>query len=239
MVKKLHQSQALKNFSIFETNLSSARLMRDHESMYLLWKIIEYFEPKNILEIGFGKGQTLGLVCEVANPNSKIVSVDISYQYLDEFTKLFPDKEVTFIEIDSKNLMLDQTFDFIIVDGDHSYSGVKKDLENCFSMLDQNGILVMDDWLHFDGVSQVVQENLLGQYDFVPFLCTNQQMFFTHVSQPKDYFLDEYLVKNAVDFIEFSNMEFHGFQVLKAQIYINAIFKDTNIFRSLLEFYNV
>ena len=106
-------------------------------------------------------------------------------------------------------------------------------------MLDQNGILVMDDWLHFDGVSQVVQENLLGQYDFVPFLCTNQQMFFTHVSQPKDYFLDEYLVKNAVDFIEFSNMEFHGFQVLKAQIYINAIFKDTNIFRSLLEFYNV
>jgi SAM-dependent methyltransferase len=239
MVKKLHQSRVLKNFSIFETNLCINGLMRDHESMYVLWKILEYFDPKNILEIGFGKGQTLGIVCEVAGPKSKIVSVDISYQYLDAFTKLFPDKEVTFIEIDSKNLMLDQTFDFIIIDGNHSYDAVKKDLENCFSMLDQTGILVMDDWLNFDGVSQVVQENLLGQHGFVPFLCTSQQMFFTHVSQSKDYFLDDFLVKNAVDFVEFANIELHGFQVLKAQIYINAIFKDTNIFRSLLEFYDV
>lgn len=239
MVKKLHQSKVLKNFSIFKTNLTFSGLMRDHESMYVLWKTIEYFDPKNILEIGFGKGQTLGLVTEVANTESKIVSVDKCYQCLDEFKKMFPTHNTKFIEIDSKKLMLDQKFDFIIIDGDHSYEGAKKDLENCFSMLDQTGILVMDDWLHFDGVSRVIEENLLGQYDFVPFLCTNQQMFFTHISQPKDYFLDDQLIKNSVDFIEFTNIEFHGFQVLKAQIHIKAIFKDTNIFRSLLEFYQV
>jgi hypothetical protein len=76
---KLHQSTVLQNLSLFQTMKTRSGLMRDHESMYVLWKTVEYFCPKSVLEIGFYKGQTLGLVSEVCSPTTRILSVDKNY----------------------------------------------------------------------------------------------------------------------------------------------------------------
>jgi len=41
---------------------------------------------------------------------------------------------------------LTETFDYIYIDGDHSYEGVKLDLELCWPLLEKGGILVLHDY---------------------------------------------------------------------------------------------
>ena len=58
-----------------------------------------------------------------------------------------PDVEVEFMRIDSKHFVFQyeeefkNSFDFIFVDGDHSYVGVKHDVMGIMPMLKENGIL--------------------------------------------------------------------------------------------------
>jgi SAM-dependent methyltransferase len=49
------------------------------------------------------------------------------------------------------------TFDFIYVDGDHSYEGAKKDLELCLPLLKEGGKIIVDD-LHYSSVRKAFQE---------------------------------------------------------------------------------
>lgn len=239
MVIKFHQSKVLNNWSKFNTNLTYSGLMRDHESMFTLWRTIECLKPKSILEIGFYKGQTLGLLFESAGNDVKIVSVEKNYQYLDNFMELFPNCNINFINSDSSKLKLDQKFDFILIDGDHTYDGIKKDIEKCLPLLHKKSILCVDDYKFFEDVFQAVQEELCGQNNFVPMLCTEQQMFFHHSSHSADNFLDNELIKNATDFCEFSNIDFFGFTVCKVSILNRAIATDPYIFQSILKFYNI
>lgn len=63
----------------------------------------------------------------------------------------------------------DRYFDLIYIDGDHSYDGVKKDLEMANAKLSDNGIMVLNDYKMFDhyyyvpyGVAQAVNEFIVG-----------------------------------------------------------------------------
>jgi|LakMenE01Jun11ns_1017448.scaffolds.fasta_scaffold9677477_2 predicted O-methyltransferase YrrM len=236
---KMHQSKILENIGLFKSAPTANQLMRDHDGMYLVWKVIEYFRPKHLLEIGSFKGQTLGIMMEAAGPDAKLVSVDINCQCQNLFEELFPGNTVKFIEIDSNNLTLDKKFDFIMIDGDHTYDGALNDLKKCLPLMHNETILCMDDYHFFDGVAQVVEEHLLGQHDFVPFLCGLQQMFFCHSSRSMVTFMNDYLINDATDFFQFDHIDFHKFRVLKSQIYSRAILEDSKIFQSILEFYDL
>lgn len=49
-------------------------------------------------------------------------------------------------------------YDIIFVDGDHSYVGVKKDVEMCKQFLNYNGFLILHDTLFCSGVKQLSDE---------------------------------------------------------------------------------
>lgn len=236
---KLYQSKVLEHIFEFKTDLTHSNLMRDHDSIYFTWKTVKYFAPKTILEIGFYKGQSLGIILEASSNSSKIVSVDINYQYLDKFNQLFPDNQIQFVHLDSRYMNFNCNFDFISIDGDHSYEGAVNDIVKCLPLLHERSILSVDDYEFFDDVSIAVKKYLLGQNNFIPFMCTPQQMFFHHANHKADDFLDEYLIKDATEFIDFTNIDFYGYTVLKGQIYNQAIAKDTSIFRSVLKFYDL
>jgi len=113
-------------------------------------KISSIVKPKSILEIGFNMGWSASLWLHFTE--AKLTSVDIS----DKDETLFaasvlkekhPDR-FEFILSDSKDVyskLKDKNFDMIFIDGDHTFDGVKTDMQLAKDLNIKN--VVMDDWL--------------------------------------------------------------------------------------------
>lgn len=228
---KLHQSAVLRNMDLFPM------LMRYPNDIFLLWKTCEYFQPKSILEIGFYAGQSLGVVLEASGADAHFTSVDICYDLKSPFDHLFPTTNGQFLTMSSKDLELDQPFDLVHIDGDHSYEYVLNDVCKTLPLLHNNSILCMDDF-KLPGVEQVIKEHLLGQHDFVPFMSGDQEMFFHHVSHAADEFLDTWIQDKANNFIYFHNWDYHGHTLLESKT-PNLFVENRSMFLQALEFYNL
>jgi len=63
-----------------------------------------------------------------------------------------------FFEMNSK------TFNFIYIDGCHEPEFIQRDMENAFQVLDENGIMWMDDYLIGDGQVKKIMDNFLERY---------------------------------------------------------------------------
>lgn len=246
-MKKLYKSKVLENlyrFPITEEGLArypnGKGLIRNPGDMFLLWKVVNYFNPKSLLEIGFYGGQSMGL-CLEAGDFERIVSVDIDYKRNRVFNELFSDTSIEFRTQDSKTLVFDkdEKFDLIIIDGDHSYEAVNADFLNTFNLLHNNSILYMDEYSLCPGVAQTVEENLLGQRNWVPFLAGPQGMFFHHVSHSAADFLDYELQDSADKFLQFTNdTNWNGFNVLFCEsplVYTDNI----HLMIDVLKFYDI
>lgn len=242
---KMHQSVTLKNVSNFPITQGGLikyprgkGLIRNPGDMFLLWKVVEYFQPKSLLEIGFWGGYSMGLCIEAGNID-RIVSVDIDYQHRSVFDQLFPTNNIDFLCQDSLDLDLTEKFDLIVIDGNHDYKYVDSDLKKCLPLLKKDSILYMDEYCLCPGVEQTVAENLLGQHDWVPFLAGVQGMFFHHVSHSADKFLDEFIVHKSDNFLKFDNkLDWNGFAVLFCEAPL--VYTDSNqLFIDTLKFYDL
>ena len=239
---KFYQSTVLANldqFRIGSTPTTHTMLSRERVDMFLLWKTIEYFRPKKMLEIGFFAGQSAGIMLESAGPDADLTAVDINMSRQDVFLKLFSASNIKFINTDSMLLDLnhDEKFDFISIDGNHDYKYVLNDLIKCLPCMHKDTILHMDDY-PFPGVEKVICDHLLGQHDFVPFMFGDQSMFFHHISHSADEFIDSWIQDKSSNFIYFKNTVKFEFLQLRAKL--SNIFVDhPNMFRQSLEFYQL
>ena len=125
------------------------------------------FKPKNYLEVGVRRGRSMSQVL-VGSPDTDTYGFDMwipGYAaeenpgpefVLSEMEKLGVKKQPTFIVGNSHETLPSffsnpehpQEFDLINIDGDHSYSGAKMDLDIAFSHLAPGGALVFDDISH-------------------------------------------------------------------------------------------
>jgi predicted O-methyltransferase YrrM len=237
---KLYQSRVLANLENFRVASTSSGLMREQIDMFLLWKTVEYFCPKNLLEIGFFAGQSAGIITESAGPDSTLTSVDIDFSFRPIFETIFLNhNNINFIEIDSLKLELDSNkkYDYILIDGNHDYNYVLNDFTKCFPCMHKNTILHIDDY-SLPGVEQVICEELLGKNDFVPFMMGDQAMFFHHISHSADKFLDEWIQNKSKNFIYFENVEVFGTLVLRARL-PHLFVEHPTFFLQALEFYKL
>jgi hypothetical protein len=123
----------------------------------LLKALARRSKPCHYLEIGSWRGESLANVASVAD---QCVSVSLSAQDLKD--RGYPDRcaqillcyaqslpNVRFIAHDSRTFdfaSLEQAFDLVFIDGDHSYRGVLADTRNAFGLLrDQNSMIVWHD----------------------------------------------------------------------------------------------
>jgi predicted O-methyltransferase YrrM len=110
-------------------------------------------ELSRVLEIGVSGGGTLALWAQLAKDDAHLIGLDLtipaSAQELVN-SKRRPQQSVQFIQGDShgegvrREIALsfrDQPLDFLFVDGDHSYEGVKKDWEMYSPMVRRGGLV--------------------------------------------------------------------------------------------------
>ena len=129
-----------------------------------LLEIIKDLNSKIILEIGTAGGGTLFLFTKIAKPDTTIISIDLpdgnfgggykkwkipiyqSFTKRNQKIKLFREDShnpKTFKIV--KNFLDDKMIDFLFIDGDHTYEGIKKDFEMYSVLVKKGGIIALHD----------------------------------------------------------------------------------------------
>lgn len=128
-----------------------------------LTKEVKEISPRTVMEIGTAKGGTLYLWSRYLKSCKRIISIDLpgapfggGYpQTKIKFFKLFaPDKELHFLRGDSHSkeianrasqILKQERVDFLFIDGDHTYKGVKQDFEMYSKLVRGGGIIAFHD----------------------------------------------------------------------------------------------
>ncbi len=123
--------------------------------------------PKTVLEIGTAKGGSFYVWSRYLDSAEKLVSLDLpggkfGGGYGERKTEIFrefaPSKEMHFVRDDSHKAGtfeevsdLVDSVDFLFIDGDHTYEGVKQDFEMYSELVSEGGIIALHDIAtHFD-----------------------------------------------------------------------------------------
>jgi len=161
------------NFKINGLNIAPHQIK---EEILELLKILKELNPKTILEIGTANGGTLFLFSQVASPEAIIISIDLpggkfgggypiwKAPLYKSFAK--DNQKIYLIRADShdektlekvKNILGKRKLDFLFIDGDHTYEGVKKDFEMYSKLVKRGGIIALHDIVYhpFDPECQV------------------------------------------------------------------------------------
>jgi predicted O-methyltransferase YrrM len=125
---------------------------------------VKELEPKHLMEIGTAKGGTLFLFCQASSPNAQMISVDLpggkfGGGYSGRKSKLYRafakgNQKIVLIRKNAheagtlnevKNVLCGSKLDFLFIDGDHTYEGVKKDFEMYSPLVRKGGIVAFHD----------------------------------------------------------------------------------------------
>lgn len=129
-----------------------------------LAKIVGVRRPSSVCEIGTRQGGTLLLWCALAKPDAKIVSIDKPggpfgggyRKYRTNYYRSFAyaNQELLLLRCDShapetfrrvQEFLANGKLDFLFIDGDHTYEGVKADFETYSRLVRPDGLIVFHD----------------------------------------------------------------------------------------------
>lgn len=129
-----------------------------------LLKVIEKLNPKNIFEIGTSNGGSLFLLAQFSDPSAKVVSIDLpgggfggGYPFWKKHIYARfgrSEQELILIRGDShsdkvlsqvKEIFADKAVDFLFIDADHTYEGVKRDFETYAPFVRKGGVVAFHD----------------------------------------------------------------------------------------------
>tara|TARA_Y100001937_G_scaffold127609_1_gene200374 strand:+ start:1153 stop:1653 length:501 start_codon:yes stop_codon:yes gene_type:complete len=132
--------------------------MRDEEYSFLD-NFIRTKTYGDVLEIGQG-GSTVILLDATKDTDRKIHSIDVKFKLKDTMKYLPLDyvERLKFIQEDSNNIHLKEKFGCILIDGNHSFSAVRKDTMNFWGNLDENGYMIFHDYGLQPGVTKFVDD---------------------------------------------------------------------------------
>ena len=157
-------SNALEFAVSFQYLTFSIKLAQVKNEITKLLEILKDLNPKIILEIGTAGGGTLYLFTKILDPEATIISVDLpggsfgggyskwKIPLYQSFTK--KGQKIKLLRADSHNpktfklvktFLADKKVDFLFIDGDHTYEGVKRDFNMYSSLVKEGGIVAFHD----------------------------------------------------------------------------------------------
>ena len=142
----------------------------------VLLTLIKKFKVRKLLEIGTNQGHTTKIITDKF-PNLEITTVDpgdkvslserLSSQKKEYMSQekigcmVNGYKNVEVIKEDFLEIQFNKKFDFIFIDGNHSYNHVVEDTKKALTLIEKNGIITWHDCNHVDDVTKA-----LNQFDF-------------------------------------------------------------------------
>ena len=149
---------------LFSQDAVNIKPMQYPEELVQLAKMIYEKKPKVILEIGTARGGTLFLASQLADDNALIVSIDLpdgmygggypkwkiplykSFKKRNQTIELIQgDSHTTEILNKLISILNGRKIDYLFIDGDHTYEGVKQDFETYTKLLNTNAIVAFHD----------------------------------------------------------------------------------------------
>lgn len=143
---------------------SNIKPQQVREEITELLEIVALNKPKFVLEIGTSGGGTLFLLSRVSNPDAIIISLDLPSGafgggYHSQKIPLFKtfasqDQKMYFVRENShllqvfhlvEDILKEHKLDFLFIDGDHTYDGVKKDFEMYSKLVKKGGMIAFHD----------------------------------------------------------------------------------------------
>ena len=129
-----------------------------------LGRLVRERRPKTVMEIGTCNGGTLFVLCRLADPNATIISLDLpggkfgggyrTYRIPVMHLMKAPGQRLRLLRADSHSretrellvrALQGVKLDFLLIDGDHSYEGVKQDFEMYSPFVSRGGIVAFHD----------------------------------------------------------------------------------------------
>ena len=130
---------------------------QNRSEILAMMEVVRALRPRRACEIGSMEGGTLFLVTQMCDPAAHVISVD--WEYTAARRQCFPrfarrQQVLSLVEGDShdpatlervRTLLDGEPLDFLFVDGDHSYAGVKKDFEMFSPLVRAGGAIAFHD----------------------------------------------------------------------------------------------
>ena len=138
--------------------------MQIEEEFLNLLRVFKETDPKIIMEIGTANGGTLFCFARLAAENALLISVDLpegkfgggysakKIPFYQAFAR--PGQDLRLLREDShvpetlekvQGILGEKKVDFLFIDGDHSYEGVKKDFEMYSPLVRKGGVVAFHD----------------------------------------------------------------------------------------------
>lgn len=149
--------------SVIDTAYNKYGLIQHPTEYFNFCQFYQELNCKNILEIGSYFGGNFYMMCKLSSVNGVKISIDcpsyqntetqrnlfIAYNYMKRFSDnayvINTDSHLDETKTTVSNILGDQKLDFIFIDGDHSYYGVKKDFEMYSSFIKKGGYIAFHD----------------------------------------------------------------------------------------------
>lgn len=151
------------------------RLLQLRDEIKELAQIVYDDNPQTILEIGTANGGSFYIWCRYLDCVNQIVSLDLpggkfgggyNQQKANIFEKFSPSIDLDFIRENSHNQhtlnkvgdILDEEIDFLFIDADHTYEGVKADFEMYSQLVSDGGLIAIHDIVHHSSNPEYVNK---------------------------------------------------------------------------------
>lgn len=194
---------------------------RNFLDLLLLQKLISLLKIKNILEIGYCEGLTFGVLYESSGSDTSLTSCDITYDR-DIFRKFYKTEKIcTFHNCKSSELKLDNQYDFILIDGDHTYETIIKELDMLDKWATPDCIVMIDDH-NLSGVKKALAE-FIPTANFAPVLIGPQQVFLVRKENESFYSLIDQLKTSIQCVSSWSTVSWNNWDIYQYQ-YTHEVF---------------